>query len=189
MAPTDAFDHYKDGDVLQITYEAGSDPGSTRLVVFRELVTLRIKGAGFTAMDHTELTKNFCIEDVSAHELKAQFDGADYNDWYHKIVPEDSDSDDEQPVTQDGTVSSDNSDQTEEADLVFPDISAINAAYATEVETLQAEYDCNKRAAMMAFEHEWEGKNQPRLERNTKRARRTQIANIRSAVDQFEKSL
>ena len=64
-----------------------------------------------------------------------------------------------------------------------------NAAYATEVETLQAEYDCNKRAAMVAFEHEWEGKNQPRLERNTKRARRTQIANIRSAVDQFEKSL
>ena len=43
-----AFDNYNPGDIIRIQYEAGSNPGSTRLVIFRELTDLRHKGPGFS---------------------------------------------------------------------------------------------------------------------------------------------
>eukprot|EP01048_Picozoa_sp_COSAG05_P017449 COSAG05_NODE_2380_length_3151_cov_36.572412_2_plen_49_part_00 len=39
-----AFDNYNPGDIIRIQYEAGSNPGSTRLVIFRELTDLRHMG-------------------------------------------------------------------------------------------------------------------------------------------------
>ena len=52
-----AFDNYNAGDIIRIQYEAGSNPGSTRLVIFRELTDLRHKGPGFKATDDTGLTR------------------------------------------------------------------------------------------------------------------------------------
>ena len=59
----------------------------------------------------------------------------------------------------------------------------------TEAQSLQEEYAQNKRVAMAAFEKEWETSHQPRLERSIKRARRTQLTAVRTALDEFEKCL
>jgi len=47
------FDNSNREDIVRIQYEAGSNPGSTRLVIFRELTDLRHKGPGFKATDDT----------------------------------------------------------------------------------------------------------------------------------------
>eukprot|EP01050_Picozoa_sp_SAG11_P023916 SAG11_NODE_4948_length_1712_cov_1.114693_1_plen_173_part_00 len=75
-----SFEYYKPGDILEITYEAGSNPGSNHLVVFRQLVELRQKGPGFTTTDTTGTTKCFCNADVSAHELKAHEGSGHYRE-------------------------------------------------------------------------------------------------------------
>ena len=90
-----AFDNYNPGDIIRIQYEAGSNPGSTRLVIFRELTALRHKGPGFKATDATAKTKCFCIADVSAHEFLAGENDPNYKDWYYKVLPDDQDTDDQ----------------------------------------------------------------------------------------------
>ena len=82
-----AFDNYNPGDIIRIQYEAGSNPGSTRLVIFRELTDLRYKGPGFKATDNTGKPKCFCIEDVSGHEFLAGENDPNYTDWYYKVLP------------------------------------------------------------------------------------------------------
>ena len=189
-----AFDNYNPGDIIRIQYEAGSNPGSTRLVIFRELTDLRHKGPGFKATDATGKTKCFCIADVSAHEFLAGENDPNYKDWYYKVLPDDQDTDDQdcaQALEQlsDGDGDEDNTTVATEADVEFPDVSAYKTAFDTEAQRLQKDYEQNKRVAMAAFEKEWEASHQPRLERSIKRARRTQLTAVRTALDEFEKCL
>jgi len=78
---------------------------------------------------------------------------------------------------------------TDEADAVFPDVSTYTTIFQDEVLRLQEGYMQNKHMAMAAFENEWETSHQPRLERSIKRARRTQLAAVRTALDAFERSV
>ena len=189
-----AFDNYNAGDIIRIKYEAGSNPGSTRLVIFRELTDLRHKGPGFKATDDTGKTKCFCIEDVSGHEFLAGENDPNYTDWYYKVLPDDQDQDtDDQDAAQaleqlsDGDSENAATDEAEQHE--FPDVSTYKSAFDTENQRLQEEYAQNKRVAMAAFEKEWEASHQPRLERSIKRARRTQLTAVRTALDEFEKCL
>ena len=189
-----AFDNYNPGDIIRIQYEAGSNPGSTRLVIFRELTDLRHKGPGFKATDDTGKTKCFCIEDVSGHEFLAGENDPNYTDWYYKVLPDDQDQDtDDQDAAQaleqlsDGDSENAATDEAEQHE--FPDVSTYKSAFDIENQRLQEEYTQNKRVAMAAFEKEWEASHQPRLERSIKRARRTQLTAVRTALDEFEKCL
>ena len=87
MAPTNAFDNYAYGDIIRFKYDAGSNPGSTRIAIFHGLTELRHKGHGFRATDVTNRPKTFCIADVSGHELLAGGDDPSYAEWYHKVLP------------------------------------------------------------------------------------------------------
>ena len=189
-----AFDNYNAGDIIRLKYEAGSNPGSTRLVIFRELTDLRHKGPGFKATDATGKTKCFCIADVSGHEFLAGENDPGYTDWYYKVLP-DEDTDDQDAAQALGQLSDGDGDEdnttvaTDEADAEFPDVSTYKTAFETDAQSLQEEYAQNKRVAMAAFEKEWETSHQPRLERSIKRARRTQLTTVRTALDEFEKCL
>ena len=188
-----AFHNYNSGDILRIRYEAGSNPGTSRLVIFRELTDLRLKGPGFKATDHTGITKCFCIADVSGHKFLASKDDPSYTDWYDKVSPDDEASDDQDRLVQALKQLSDSEDNTtvatDEADAVFPDVSTYTTIFQDEVLRLQEGYMQNKHMAMAAFENEWETSHQPRLERSIKRARRTQLAAVRTALDAFERSV
>jgi hypothetical protein len=130
-----AFDNYTPGDIIPIQYEAGSNPGSTRLVIFRELTDLRHKGAGFKATDDTGKTKCFCIADVSGHEFFAGEDDPGYTEWYYKVLPDDHDTDDRdaaQALEQLFDSDTDTDAATDLAEPVFPDVSGHQAAFENE---------------------------------------------------------
>ena len=107
---------------MAFQYEAGSNPGSTRLVIFRELTDLRHKGPGFKATDATGKTKCFCIADVSEHEFLAGENDPNYTDWYYKVLPDDQDQDtDDQEAAQAlGQLSDGDSENTTATDEAEP---------------------------------------------------------------------
>ena len=97
--------------------------------------------------------------------------------------------DDHREEESDDDSSDDGSDATEEAELDFPDVTAYGATFDSECAQLEQEYSQHKRDALAAFEKEYESKNQPSLERALKRAQRTQLNAIRTALNDFENSL